>query len=503
MSKRPLTVAVVLVAALLVLCIALLPGVRGPVRRLVAEHGPEGLPALVDKYLAPVRAMLQSALPPLAPPGLQPRVTVVESAPARRAIGSVSMPQGSPWCNGRPTYWLVGHDNTPETPWCLQADGRWTQPRIAVLDRTDALNSPDGRTPIDRHGCVAIDFNDDGVADLVCAIGAQEGKGVGFNEVYITAADGSLEKVTDDHGLHKYPTMRTRIVTAFDAADGGRLVFIATRGVPREDGKPNEHRLFRKGSVDRNGVPAPYFHEVDPGGPWVLEYKVSFVRAADINDDGITDLIVGDESGATRFFLQSRDGGWRALNLADMRQARADWANARVADMTGDGVADLIVVGPMLPIRREANYLRIFAGNPELPFLFDFNDPVFEYFPRFPAADVEVVDANRDGIPDLYLVQSDYVIKSDQSKGNYCDLPFQPPLWWKIGPQPPPDFVPPTDPAQDILLVGNREAERFTPLRMAFTAPGCGGLVERWNDHALIRAKGNFEQHGHNLLLEW
>jgi hypothetical protein len=35
---------------------------------------------------------------------LQPRVTTVESHPARRVFGSLSMP---PWCDGRPTYWLV------------------------------------------------------------------------------------------------------------------------------------------------------------------------------------------------------------------------------------------------------------------------------------------------------------------------------------------------------------------------------------------------------------
>jgi hypothetical protein len=38
---------------------------------------------------------------------LQPRVTTVESHPARRVFGSLSMPNGSPWCDGRPTYWLV------------------------------------------------------------------------------------------------------------------------------------------------------------------------------------------------------------------------------------------------------------------------------------------------------------------------------------------------------------------------------------------------------------
>jgi len=50
----------------------------------------------------------------------QPKAVVtVEKLPARNAIGSISMmPEGSPWCDGRPTYWLVGH-HVDNKPWCL------------------------------------------------------------------------------------------------------------------------------------------------------------------------------------------------------------------------------------------------------------------------------------------------------------------------------------------------------------------------------------------------
>jgi len=36
---------------------------------------------------------------------LRPKITRVEQGPPSRVIGSLSMPEGSPWCNGEPTYW--------------------------------------------------------------------------------------------------------------------------------------------------------------------------------------------------------------------------------------------------------------------------------------------------------------------------------------------------------------------------------------------------------------
>lgn len=36
----------------------------------------------------------------------QPNLVSVESGPPRKVWGSISLPQGSPWCDGNPTYWL-------------------------------------------------------------------------------------------------------------------------------------------------------------------------------------------------------------------------------------------------------------------------------------------------------------------------------------------------------------------------------------------------------------
>jgi hypothetical protein len=119
-------------------------------------------------------------------------ILTVEQLPARRQLGSISLPHGSPWCDGKPTYWLVGHQGDHESPWCLQVSNdtsldfsnsyynysgsMWELSTVAVLDEKDALND-DGKRYIDRHDCEVMDVNQDNVPDVLCGVGADSGKG--------------------------------------------------------------------------------------------------------------------------------------------------------------------------------------------------------------------------------------------------------------------------------------------------------------------------------------
>ena len=109
----------------------------------------------------------------------QPKdVITVEAFPSRMVFGSLSMPLGAPWCQGMPGYWLIGHQPTGETPWCLVpkngtieeavrqgfedydfTNSTWEQNSPALLDTQDPLNDDDNRHSIDRHQCVAMDVN--------------------------------------------------------------------------------------------------------------------------------------------------------------------------------------------------------------------------------------------------------------------------------------------------------------------------------------------------------
>jgi hypothetical protein len=115
----------------------------------------------------------------------------------------------------------VGHQSDNETPWCLvtrasttsfdnydYSRARFERPRHAVLGNRDALNAQDGPKNIDRHGCTSLDVNRDGRPDIVCGVGANMGKGHGFNELYLTAPDATLSKDLYARGLQKYTTIR-------------------------------------------------------------------------------------------------------------------------------------------------------------------------------------------------------------------------------------------------------------------------------------------------------
>ena len=108
-------------------------------------------------------------------------------------------------------------------------------------------------------------------------------------------------------------------MTSLQGADGSQLVFLGTLGALREDGETNLHRMFR---VIHD---APYFEEVEDG-PWLRLSRASFVRVADLNNDGLDDLIVGNENQLAFIFTPDPDGSWTDVPLTGGK-AR-NWRNA-------------------------------------------------------------------------------------------------------------------------------------------------------------------------------
>lgn len=337
----------------------------------------------------------------------QPRVVTVEKHPATKAFGSLSLPRGSPWCEGEPTYWLVGHQKWNETPSCLGPDGEWRQKMIAVLDTEDLLNVDNNA--VDRHDCVTMDVNYDGIPDIICGVGADKGEGEGFNELYLTQKDGSLEKILTGHGLHEFPTMRNRLAVTLHDSDGSDLIFMATRGTYREDDEPNSHRMFKNIYEDPDIL--PWFEQVL--GPWRIHTEVSCLVVTDLDGNGIDDMIMCSEDVRARLFRQRPNGEWEDVDLGSPRYEEyvLGWRNARTADMDGDGLLDLLVVGP-----EPANAtFRIFPGTRRAPY-FNFDRPLFEDILPHAAPDLEVMDVDGDGWLDVYVVQSD-----ETGEGAYCN----------------------------------------------------------------------------------
>jgi len=434
----------------------------------------------------------------------QPSVITVEKN--QKAMGSIGFPEGSIWCNHKPGVWLVGHHNHEETPYCLQGNDNvsnftnfdysgsvWARTSPAHFDLQDILNEPSGPARgIDRHDCTTLDVNGDGFMDVVCGVGADAGRGEGFNELYLTdPSNGSLYKVLQGHGLHKYPSMRNRKTVTLKSADGASLVFMATQGARRDDLQPNNHRMFR---LDQNSTHSFFFNEVD--GPWIRHTRAECLRVVDVNQDGIDDLLMCDDRPSNPIYLQNSDTTWSEIKLRGSRRSRG-WLDARIADVTGDGIVDLVVVGEW----KKRNYLRVFKGMGVAPF-FDIENRsgmIYQsFFPHLPSA-IEVVDINSDGIYDIYVVQVD-----DETEGSYCKEPFIKDNWRGNNGQG--GIVAGPDLGKDFLFVGDPSSpgSKYQKIEMQHEEPGCGSLVEQFgSNRTLLLAQGTMERWGNNLLLQW
>lgn len=427
-------------------------------------------------------------------PSLQPNVTVVEDSPQRMVYGSISSPEGSPWCGGNATFWMVGHQ-LDETPHCYNAElDNWTTPEIAIMDNNDELNDLDA-TPdhIDRHDCTTLDVDKDGLLDIICLVGADKGQGNGYNELYLTQTDGSLQKVKH-HGLQKYTTVRSRFVeTLHNKVDEGNVthVFVAAFGSGRTDGAFNTHAMYRL--IDGE----PYFEEVP--GPWNRPAKARQISVVDWNQDGRDDLIVMHMRNWTIFLEQEEGGTFREIEYPrNYRNNRI--RSARVADVDQDGIPDLIVTTAKFRNNDKewfSPHLKIFKGI-DSPERFDFSQFYFKMALPFAAPDVEVLDVNSDGIPDLYIVLE------DDSIGTYCGQPMS----GKIRRYPPSDWAAPLDEAQDILLIGKgwqaNEEDHFEKIIMNHKLRGCGSIAKVFGDNkTMILANGNAGHAGSNAILTW
>lgn len=191
------------------------------------------------------------------------------------------------------------------------------------------------------------------------------------------------------------------------------FVFFATKGVARSDSASNVHRMYQ--NVYKSDNKKPWFKEVK--GPWTTLFEASCAVAGDLNGDGRDDLIVCDQYGKALVVRQKAGAKWSKIWIPNTSYMR-NWRNARIIDVTGDGVKDVVVVQDASPAR-----LLIFKGRRGKPFnSIDFRRPYFSASLPHAAPDVEAIDANGDGIVDLYVVQTN-------EKSGYCG-PGDANRWW-------------------------------------------------------------------------
>lgn len=305
-----------------------------------------------------------------------------------------------------------------------------------------------------------------------------------------------------NHGLHKYLTLSTRVAAKLTHASGTNLIFIGVFDKERTDNRVNSNRMFR---TLETGMP-PYFAELD--GPWTKYNDVMSATVGDVNGDGLQDLITcGRNGGRPHIYVQKENGAFYEVRIPPemygFGRQRTSWRNVEIGYVTGRHRPDLVTVEGY---GTDPAYLRIYRGIAEAPF-FDFDGkPYFERMLPYAAPGVSIVDVNGDGYKDIYVTQA------DETSG-YCSVWGKEVsgYWSPDKPWPSSDWVPPVDEASDLLFVGGFRTERdegekltFRSVPMREKLRGCGWWTWKFgNQHTLVVAEGRIIHSGYSYLLEW
>ncbi len=194
-----------------------------------------------------------------------------------------------------------------------------------------------GISRIDRHGCASADINGDGLPDLFCVAGADQGTGTKENQLELQLPDGSFVDHTIDYGLAD-PLGRGRQIAFLDANGDGRPDLYLGDDTLRTDSLPSPGRLL----LNVNGK---RFRDAPEFGIDIR--SVGCAQAADYNNDGWQDLLVCDGLGAastTRLYRNNAGHGFTEVTAGVGITGLS--TDAELVDLNGDGWLDLVQISP-------------------------------------------------------------------------------------------------------------------------------------------------------------
>jgi hypothetical protein len=257
------------------------------------------------------------------------------------------------------------------------------------------------RPATDRHACDAADVDEDGYLDLYCTHGAQHGSGENANELWL-GIDGIRFRQKFSHGAES-AAGRGRYARFFNYDGDGRPDLYVTNYVgPDVTGPQVANQVF----VNTGGI-----FEIQPDSPIAGALGCGCIDVADVNADGIDDLVICTYDPSKPVEVLLSEGARRYRKL--LMQQNAIWMDARFADLNQDGIIDL------LASTADDKLLVFFNRGGEIPFAKPLEIDVSGADPRnVPVyTQVAVADIDRDGTQDLYVARRlgifDHSPKSD------------------------------------------------------------------------------------------
>lgn len=224
---------------------------------------------------------------------------------------------------------LIGHHGSrPAELFMNQPDGKGgtlgLEPVFRLVDTIHARP--------DRHGCIFGDPNVDGLIDILCMKGAQQGTAKKWNELWIQGPKGVWTDrahawgVEDVWGRGRHPAWidlnHDRFPDLFIGNDE-----------PRQDAHLTPNRTYVN-------VGGKRFREVDLG--ITNQDGSACVQVLDINGDGRDDILL---CGDSQTLLYVRSGHGFVQEDARYGVPPSPIANgAEITDVNGDGIGDLILV---------------------------------------------------------------------------------------------------------------------------------------------------------------
>lgn len=306
---------------------------------------------------------------------------------------------------------------------------------------------------VDRHDCDPADVDGDGLIDLYCAVGGEQGQSTDkSNELYLQQPDGTFV-LTPGHGAED-SYGRSRIPRFFDLNHDGRPdLYDSNLATPRPDGQPNINHVYLN-------IGGGKFTEVITNATGNIGQQC--VVKGDINRDGWDDLVVCHEKLAPSVFVNTHDNNLAKLPLP---QFNAEWSDAKLVDLDHDGYDDLVVL-------TAANHLQVWRNTRKSPFFAA--KPTYDN--ALPAnthgLSVSVADLNQDGFLDFYVVLEDPDCRTTL-----------------------------VDKAPDVVYWGSASGFRRQTLSQAFD--GCGHLSDVVDGHKILLMNGGVDQFGPNYILDW
>ena len=229
----------------------------------------------------------------------------------------------------------VANDSAPNQLWINQHDGTFRNTALLA----GAALSPEGTVKASM-GIDAGDFDNDGDEDIFITELSSQG-----DDLYVNDGSGVFDDRSARAGIRLASLPYTGFGTAwFDFDNDGWLDLLAVNGAVTQNleaqaGRNNGFALQQQKQLFRNLGDGRFEDVTMKAGPVLAVPEVSRGAAfGDIDNDGDTDVVVGNDSGPVRLLVNGIGNArhWIGLKLVGGTSAR-DMAGARVAVTRADG----------------------------------------------------------------------------------------------------------------------------------------------------------------------